>query len=282
MVPCLDMVNHSSSPSAYYEENGKDQSVVLLLRPGCEVSGGDEITISYGDQKSPAEMLFSYGFIDSGSTHDSLVFPLQPFPDDPLGKAKLHIFGTAPTVSVGRDGEGAIRWDSPFASLMCVNEEDGLEFRVLQETSGERQLRVFWQGSDVTGSAGDFDSLLRSHEDAKVFRLRVVTVVREIVESHLDRMRSTAALADLSLDQGAGLIRDGCAHEAFVLREAETRIIGLVLEALEQQVRMTRRCRSRLSHSPPPPLSLPRADKITQLVSAGRRSLLPLRGGSTF
>ena len=282
MVPCLDMVNHSSSPSAYYEENGKDQSVVLLLRPGCEVSGGDEITISYGDQKSPAEMLFSYGFIDSGSTHDSLVFPLQPFPDDPLGKAKLHIFGTAPTVSVGRDGEGAIRWDSPFASLMCVNEEDGLEFRVLQETSGERQLRVFWQGSDVTGSAGDFDSLLRSHEDAKVFRLRVVTVVREIVESHLDRMRSTAALADLSLDQGAGLIRDGCAHEAFVLREAETRIIGLVLEALEQQVRMTRQNRSRLSHSPPPPLSLPLAYKISLLVSAVRCSLLPLRCGSTF
>ncbi len=33
MVPCLDMVNHSAKPTAYYEENAKDE-VALLLRPG--------------------------------------------------------------------------------------------------------------------------------------------------------------------------------------------------------------------------------------------------------
>ncbi len=97
MVPCLDMVNHSPAPNAYYEENDKDE-VVLLLRPNCDgPQSGDEIAISYGDQKSPAELLFSYGFIDLGSTLQGLVLPLEPFPDDPLAKAKLHAFGAPPT-----------------------------------------------------------------------------------------------------------------------------------------------------------------------------------------
>lgn len=64
MVPCVDMVNHSHDPDAYYDEDGEGD-VEILLRPGYTVSKGDEVTITYGRFKSAAEMLFSYGFIDS-------------------------------------------------------------------------------------------------------------------------------------------------------------------------------------------------------------------------
>ncbi len=233
MVPCLDMVNHSSVPNAYFEENAKDE-VVLLLRPKCEVSAGDEITINYGDQKSPDGMLFSYGFIEVESTKESLALPLEPFPDDPLAKAKLHVFGTSPTVKLERVDE-SIRWNSPFAYLMCVNEEDGLGFRVLQETNGDRQLRAFWQDTDVTASATAFESLTETHELSKIIQLRVVSVVQNLVESHLQRMQSGTA-AELSLRSGADMIRDGCVAQAHLLRSAETNILAQALAGLEAQV----------------------------------------------
>lgn len=77
LVPCIDMVNHSTDANAYYEEND-DDDVVLLLRPGGSVEEGDEVNISYGSEKPAAEMLFSYGFIDSSSAARSLRLPLQP------------------------------------------------------------------------------------------------------------------------------------------------------------------------------------------------------------
>lgn len=233
MVPCIDMANHSSTPNAYYDENQKEE-VVLLLRPKCQVSKSDEITITYGDQKSAAEMLFSYGFIDPESTTDSLVLPIEPFPDDPLAKAKLHIFQGAPAVHIRRTGDTVI-WESPFAYLKCVNEEDGLEFRLLQDTTGNQQLRVFWQDVDVTDSASSFESLTEAHELRAIFQLRVVTVIEELLGTHLERMRIGSSL-ESALSQGPDLIRDDCFKQANLLREIETKILHLALENLEEQV----------------------------------------------
>ncbi|KAH6630900.1 hypothetical protein B0J18DRAFT_115642 [Chaetomium sp. MPI-SDFR-AT-0129] len=217
MVPCIDMINHAAEPSAYYEENAQDE-VVLLPRPGVAVAQGSEITISYGAGKSAAEMLFSYGFIDPSSTTDSLVLPLAPFPDDPLAKAKLVAFGQAPQIHVARgpppsqgigraendeqqgqrqeeDGDSDIHWTSPFAYLMCLNEEDGLEFRILQQTDGAQQLCVFWQDEDVTERTGEFEALVRQHPLAAVFRLRVVAVVQEALQTQLERLGETETTA---------------------------------------------------------------------------------------
>jgi hypothetical protein len=235
MVPCLDMINHSATPSAYYEENSKDE-VVLLPRPGIPIPRGDEITISYGDAKSAAEMLFSYGFIDAQSTADSLVLPLSPFPDDPLAKAKLVAFGQAPKIHVAREGgsapEGPIRWASDFAYLMCVNEEDGLEFRVLQQTDGARQLRVFWQDADVTDRTSDFESLIRTHPLSAIIRLRVVTVVQEALGAQLERLQSSTP-PDAA---PSSLQREACFRAALTLREIETDILERAIEALEEEV----------------------------------------------
>ncbi|OLN85540.1 SET domain-containing protein 8 [Colletotrichum chlorophyti] len=235
MVPVLDLANHSTSANAYYEENGKDE-VVLLLRPGCRVSSGEELTISYGDAKSGAEMLFSYGFIDPASTADRMTLSLAPIDDDPLGKAKLHIFGGAPTVEFSRTN-GAVEWKSPFAWLMCLNEEDGLSFRVLQDTGGSRELRLFWQEEDVTATTTDFEKHVEGHPLAQIFRLRVVAVLQDLVAAQLERLATGVSLEDLdeSLNEG-GLVCGTCIGAAATLREQETSLLEAVLQALEDEV----------------------------------------------
>ncbi|KAK1754488.1 hypothetical protein QBC47DRAFT_384043 [Echria macrotheca] len=227
MVPCIDMLNHSSNATAYYEENAKDE-VVLLLRPGVSISEGQEVTISYGDSKSAAEMLFSYGFIDPESLTQSLVLPLEPFDGDPLARAKLVSFGEAPRVRVARDADSTT-WESSFVHLMCVNEEDGLEFRVLQDTEGGRQLCVFWQDEDVTARTKEFASLTQSHPLGTVFRLRAVTVVLELLQAQLELARS------YDVDTDLGDVRDECLEAARQLRRIETDILQSGIDALENE-----------------------------------------------
>ncbi|PNY26362.1 SET domain protein, partial [Tolypocladium capitatum] len=229
MVPGLDMVNHSSSPTAYYEVDGGSE-VALLMRPGCRASGGQEVTISYGESKSAAEMLFSYGFIDGDSTARELTLHLEPFPDDPLAKAKLDVFRGAPAARLSQEGGQAARWDSPFVYLMCLNEEDGLEFGLLQETTGDRQIRLLWRGDDVTARAGDFEGLIRGHELCDVFRLRAVAVLHELVETQLSGIRGGPRSEQLQQAAAAGLLRDEHVAAAQALKEAE----GQVLEAAAQ------------------------------------------------
>ncbi|KAM6507390.1 hypothetical protein FSOLCH5_012606 [Fusarium solani] len=243
MVPGLDMANHSHDPTAYYEEDDKDD-IVLLLRPGVEVTGGDEVSISYGE-KSPAEMLFSYGFIDRDSAVHDLTLPLEALPDDPLGKAKLYIFKAPPTLKLSRS-DGRLTWRSPFAYLMCLNEEDGLEFRVLQGKDGERELKLFWQDQDVTARADDFEVLIEQHPLCQVFRLRVVTVLHEVVSTQLTHLPSEISHDQLDPLRRAGLVREECIRAAETLWEIEASVLESATEALEQQVRV----RESVSFSP--------------------------------
>ncbi|KAL2266252.1 hypothetical protein VTJ83DRAFT_5604 [Remersonia thermophila] len=231
LVPYLDMANHSASPTAYYDETLKDE-VLLLPRPGVRISKGDEITISYGETKSAAEMLFSYGFVDpEATTGESLVLPLDPFPDDPLAKAKLVAFQQPPRIHVAREG-GSVKWESPFAYLMCVNEEDGLEFRVLQERDGGRQLRVFWQEADVTDRTRDFETLTGDHPLAAVFRLRVVVSVQETLRAQIERLEATAP-QDPTTPSAAQ--REECFRSAMALRSVETNLLKHAVEALDAE-----------------------------------------------
>ena len=234
MVPCIDMINHSASPTAYYDENAKHE-VVLLPRPGASIMEGVEITISYGESKSAAEMLFSYGFIDPTSTAASLILPLDPFEDDPLAKAKLVGFGEAPKLYVAQEG-GSIAWESPFVHLMCVNEEDGLAFRVLQDIDGGQQLRVFWQDDDVTEQVKDFEALVQSHPLHAIFRLRVVTVIQERLQGQLEVLRTQEPLCASGSDLKRA-VRQECLVSAQLLGRIEMDILEGGIEALEMEVR---------------------------------------------
>lgn len=235
MVPGLDMVNHSGSPSAFYEVDG-NADVVLLARPDCAAPCGGEVAISYGQNKSAAEMLFSYGFIDRDGTTHSLTLPLDPFPDDPLAKAKVHVFGRPRTFKVTRDDQ-RLEWQSPFVHLMCLNEEDGLEFRIVQDTGGKGQLRLLWQGDDVTGRASDLETLVQDHPLCQVFRLRAVAVLLERIETQLAKLKGDPSNDKLQPLIAAGLLREECIAAARTLRQAETGLLEAAVEALESEVR---------------------------------------------
>jgi len=85
--------------------------------------------------------------------------------------------------------EGSIQWESPFLYLMLLNEEDGLDFRVLQQTDGSlSHLKVFWQETDVTDATETFESLTSGHELADVFRLRAIALLQDRIRQQLERL----------------------------------------------------------------------------------------------
>ncbi|SPN97461.1 related to SET domain protein [Cephalotrichum gorgonifer] len=235
MVPVLDMANHSSAPTARYEETD-DHEALLLLRHDAKCAPGDEITITYGEDKSAAEILFSYGFIDTESTRKQVVLPVPPLEDDPLVRAKLFSFGKPPMAEIELEGDDKVSWKSPFAYFLCLNEEDGLGFRTLQEVSGARQLRVFWQEEDVTDRVDDFESLVEGHPSCKVFRLRVVSVLEDLAATHLAHMKSvTSPEEEEMLREIHAEPRRECAQMAQELRSVESEILEAALASLQEE-----------------------------------------------
>lgn len=232
MIPVLDMVNHSNAAVAFYEE-ATDNDVVLLLHQGVKLDAGSEITISYGDYKSQAEMLFSYGFIDGQSSVKELVLTLDTPPDDPLGKAKLAAFSGPPTVHIF-EKDGLIAWNGPFLYLMCLNEEDGLDFGTLQETDGScSQLRVFWQGSDVTERTDAFESLIGNHILKDVFRLRVLVLLQDRIQEQSSRLLESEETAQSK----AASARDSPGRsDALTLRRTEAALLDHAYTAVDMQV----------------------------------------------
>ncbi|KAI1389844.1 SET domain-containing protein [Hypoxylon trugodes] len=230
MVPGLDLVNHSSKATAYYDENDKGKAV-LHLREGCSVARGDEITIDYGRDKSPAEMLFSYGFIDIDSTTRSLTLPLEPLDDDPLAKPKLAVFGKPPKLQITEGESGVARWNGDFVYLMCLNEEDGLDFKVVQETNGSNHLKMFWQDSDITNPSDTFKSIIQGHELYPIFELRALTVVLIITSHQLEEL-----VAGQENNVTPGSVRPEIWQAATQLRLIETSILERSIKAFEDQV----------------------------------------------
>lgn len=254
MVPVLDMVNHSNEPTAFYEQDN-DGNVQLCLRPNIAIAQGDEITISYGASKPAAEMLFSYGFIDKKTATNELTLPVDPFDDDPLAKAKAHIFGRPGVVKLAEE-DGVYKWQSPFAFLVCLNEEDGLEFRVLQDTEGNRQLKLFWQDDDVTERAHDIEDVISEHPLYQLFKLRVITVVCEQVAKQLQDTKIDISEEQLGPLVEGGLIRQEVVDHTQNLRNLEAHTLDKALEMLETQVRLLN-----ATHTPHPPQS---PDKYTR------------------
>jgi SET domain len=230
MIPVLDMVNHSSEPNAYYEHTATN-GVSLLMRPNKLLEVGSEITISYGETKSEAEMLFSYGFIEEQSTKKTLVLTLEPFPDDPLGKAKIAAFAEPPLLRVFAE-QDTVRWECPFLYFMLLNEEDGLDFRTLQQTDGSRShLKVFWQGTDVTDATDTFESLTSDHPLSDVFKLRAIVLLQDRIRQQLERLYETEDAVKCVVD--TLLARPDRRSNAMFLRESERLTLEQAFEAAD-------------------------------------------------
>lgn len=185
MVPCIDMANHASGRDtlARYDLDADGNAILILLEGRC-CRAGEEISITYGDEKGACEMLFSYGFIeDSMCSARELYLDLDIPSDDPLKLAKKSVATSAPGFRLFSD-ERSVGWEGPFVWLICVNEEDGLEFRLLQNNDDERELQLLWKGAEID-NVSQLDLLLQTDRLWEVFKLRAITILQARVEVQL-------------------------------------------------------------------------------------------------
>lgn len=191
MAPYIDFANHASGPATVASYHADDEgNGLLLLHQNESLSAGKEVTITYGDEKGACEMVFSYGFLENSMTDALTLFLDISIPDDdPLKRAKQAFATCAPGVRLATK-EGKTSWESEYLWLLVINEEDGLEFSVVETTSGERELRVKWLGEEIQDSS-QIEARLQSHPWWLVFQLRAVAVLESRVEQQLETM-STA------------------------------------------------------------------------------------------
>lgn len=181
MVPVLDMANHAPDDeyNARFETDG-DGNVMLVVRDGKDIQAGQEINIMYGCGGA-CEMIFSYGFLDEAASSAREMFISFSIPsDDPLRQAKVRFAEAAPGVRLFVDQTGEISWESDYIWWACVNEEDGLDFEILQSNDGEKELKAVWKGREF--EAGELKGLLLDDELRDVFVLRSLVLLQQRVE----------------------------------------------------------------------------------------------------
>jgi hypothetical protein len=226
MIPYLDLANHSPTSTALFQQDASTGTVSLVLRQGCSVSEGEEITINYGKDKSAAEMLFNYGFVDASSTVESLILSLDELLEegnqDPLFYRKLLVFDATPTLELQISGDRQVHWSAPVVYLLCVNKEDGFAIE---------NGRVLWQGRDVTGMIGMFSVVLNMHDLRQVFRFRALSIISSAIERQIERLRRTTP--DHQIDE-KGVRRD-VLNSALQLRRIEEDILSMSLNTLNEQ-----------------------------------------------
>lgn len=236
MVPVLDMANHSADDryNARFEI-GEDGKVLLLVREGKQISDGEEVTITYGCGGA-SEMIFSYGFLEENVQSAREMFLSLTAPeDDPLRIAKIHFAKEAPGVRIFTNSQGQVDWESNFVWWACVNEEDGLDFEVLQTNDGDRELQASWQGNRL-----EHDALKRTlmQDPLKdIFRLRATITIQERVEKQGEELSSSQA----SFDESTSQVSDDArfVHQTLrLLRELELNLLMASFGALDAEVRL--------------------------------------------
>ncbi|KAI9803080.1 MAG: hypothetical protein M1833_001150 [Piccolia ochrophora] len=234
MVACIDMANHApGEQTSVYFDRDEEGNAILLLPHNRSFNGGDEVTISYGDAKSASETLFSYGFIDPDMRATSgMTLDLEVPEDDPLKEAKDAVSTVEAAVRISATADST-KWDSLYIWIACVNEEDGLQFHVLQTTDGARELRVYWKENDITEDSGRLPDLLRNEESWEIFQLRAVAILEARLAEQSRRLAN-------SEDWAQGLeVANGISYGAWIhatrLRRLENDLLERAAHDLESE-----------------------------------------------
>lgn len=222
-VPCIDMANHASAleTGALYETN-ESQDAILILADGKTLDAGSDVTITYGDEKGACEMIFSYGFIESSQkTSSDLFLDVKVPEDDPLALAKKQVGIAAPGIRLF-ESDGKAAWEGPFVWLLCLNEEDGLEFKIALKTDGTRELQMFFKDELITDGQ-ILLAKLRQEDLWDVLQLRAATIVQARIEEQLLRLNDNKRCVTEAIESHAKEL-------AISLRDLEE---SLMLEAYE-------------------------------------------------
>ena len=192
---------------------------------------------SYGDSKGACEMIFSYGFLEELMVSaKELLLDLQIPDDDPLRVPKSYCSTVAPGVKLYEptDGSPDCKWHSDYVWLICVNEEDGLDFVAAQKTDGGRDLHVLWTGEKLHETA-ELEARLKEHHLWNVFQLRAVSIIQERVAAQIEALKDHANhFQDVSVQNSHRILADK-------LRKLEAELLHKAYGSLELQVSKRRK-----------------------------------------
>ncbi|KAK3069051.1 hypothetical protein LTR53_012908 [Teratosphaeriaceae sp. CCFEE 6253] len=237
MVPCIDLANHTAGEAtiAIYERD-RDGNAILLLRPGKSVAKGEEITITYGDEKGACEMLFSYGFLEHDRQSAETVFLSLSLPDnDPFRAVKTDFADCAPGFKLINTGDGETDWTGEFIWLLCVSAEDGLHFDLARTVDGGEEVHAFFGEHELTGGAPELYTLLGKSSMWDVFRLRAVAILQQRVFEQMQVLYGSRDDAeDVAHGEGTD-VRERCYEQAMQLRRLEFELLERAYEDFEKQ-----------------------------------------------
>jgi len=235
MVPLVDMANHAAD-SRYNArfEIGEDGKVLLLVREGKQIHENEEVCITYG-AGGASEMIFSYGFLEEGvQSAREMFLTLRAPQNDPLRIAKMHFAKEAPGVRLFIDAQGHSMWESSFVWWACVNEEDGLNFEVLQTVDGGRELQALWQGQKLEPDA--LHSILMDDPRKDIFKLRATVIIQERIAKQGEELSVSQAAFEENLSR-TPQINDFVYETIRRLRQLELDFLIASYGTLESEVR---------------------------------------------
>ncbi|KIW93416.1 uncharacterized protein Z519_06021 [Cladophialophora bantiana CBS 173.52] len=233
MVPVIDMANHASDRryNARFEVDEGSGAILLVVRDDRMVQQGDEITIMYGCGGA-CEMIFSYGFLEEHvSSAREIFLSLSIPPDDPLRMAKIRFAQEAPGVRIYVDDSDQVRWESSFVWWACINEEDGLDFRVEQTIDGDAELKALWKDKALV--ADTLQSTLLQDPLRDIFVLRAAIMVQERVEAQGSQLAESEDyyISTVRSDQ----VRESVYRPIGKLRGLEMELLTRAYETLERE-----------------------------------------------
>ncbi|KAI6843817.1 SET domain-containing protein [Hortaea werneckii] len=238
MVPCIDLANHSAGEStiAVYEKD-EHGNATLLLRDDKTVSEGEEVTITYGDEKGACEMLFSYGFLEAERKSAETLFLSLSIPnEDPYKSAKLQTADCAPGFKLIDAGDGEIDWKGEFIWLLCVGADDGLRFELARTVDGEgEEMQSFFGDEELTGGTAQLYSLLGKSELWDVYRLRAVALLQQRVFEQMQVLYGTQEEAEAVEHGGDTDVRTPVFENVMRLRKLEFDLMERAYEDFERQ-----------------------------------------------
>jgi hypothetical protein len=237
MVPVIDMANHDADDSynARFEVGEESSSVLLVVRDNKTINVSEEITIMYGGGGA-CEMIFSYGFVEEHASSAREIFLDLLIPtDDPLRLAKIRYAKEAPGFRLFVDSRDKVSWESAFVWWACVNEEDGLDFRVEQTVTGGMELKAMWKDSELR--AEDLPATLMADELRDVFVLRAVVMIQDRVERAGADLAATEEVFDHNV--GNNQVREQVYKTIGILRKLEMQLLARAYDQLEVQVSLS-------------------------------------------